>query len=136
MAIAHLVGTITERRGAKVCYVGRWIGHGIGMLFVFQSAVRCVWYYSFDLCFVLVSTCVHAHLFSDVNECLRNNGGCDSKRTCTNKEGGRTCGDCPSGWKNNGATGCKGLCWQVDKPLHRPVDFLVSLYHALDVNYC
>merc|ERR1712199_50945 len=42
-----------------------------------------------------------------VNECLSNNGGCDSKRTCINTEGGRTCGDCPSGYANDGDAGCK-----------------------------
>ena len=48
---------------------------------------------------------------SDVDECAANNGGCDSKRTCTNTAGGRVCGDCPSGWINDGETGCiKGLC--------------------------
>ena len=46
---------------------------------------------------------------ADVNECLKNNGGCDSKRTCTNIPGGRTCGDCPSGWTNDGDTECRGL---------------------------
>ena len=47
---------------------------------------------------------------SDVNECLDNNGGCDSKRSCTNTAGGRTCGDCPSGYENDGDTGCTGMC--------------------------
>ena len=47
---------------------------------------------------------------SDVNECLNNNGGCHSKRTCTNTPGGRTCGDCLSGYENDGDTGCKGQC--------------------------
>ena len=45
---------------------------------------------------------------SDVNECLNNNGGCDSKRTCANTAGGRICGDCPSGYVNNGTTDCAG----------------------------
>ena len=44
----------------------------------------------------------------DVNECQQNNGGCDSKRKCINTAGVRTCGDCPSGWTNDGVTGCKG----------------------------
>ena len=46
----------------------------------------------------------------DVDECVQNNGGCDSKRKCTNTVGGHECGDCPVGWSNDGATGCKGLC--------------------------
>ena len=44
-------------------------------------------------------------MYSDVN-CDTNNGGCDSKRTCTKTSGGRTCGNCPSGWTNDGDTGC------------------------------
>ena len=54
------------------------------------------------------------HILSDVDECLTDNGGCDSKRTCTNTPGGRTCGDCPSGWMDDGDTLCKGLCWLLD----------------------
>ena len=63
-------------------------------------------------CLALVdSKCVLLLVYIDVNECLENNGGCDSKRNCTNTEGGRTCGDCPSGWDNDGETDCKGtLC--------------------------
>ena len=44
----------------------------------------------------------------DVNECLDNNGGCDNKRTCTNTVGGRICGNCSSGYVNDGDTGCAG----------------------------
>ena len=43
-----------------------------------------------------------------VNQCLDNNGGCDSKRTCINTMGGRICGDCPSGYVNDGDIGCAG----------------------------
>ena len=59
-------------------------------------------YFSFRI------ACVIAH--SDVDECETNNGGCDSKRKCNNTPGGHICGSCPNGWKNNGDTGCKGLC--------------------------
>ena len=45
----------------------------------------------------------------DVDECAKQNGGCDSKRNCTNTLGGMTCGECPAGWANEGDTGCKGL---------------------------
>ena len=43
-----------------------------------------------------------------MNECQENNGGCDSKRKCTNTVGSRKCGKCPSGWVDEGSTGCKG----------------------------
>ena len=46
----------------------------------------------------------------DVNECLENNGGCHNKRKCTNTPGSMKCSDCPPGWTNDGAKGCKGLC--------------------------
>ena len=45
----------------------------------------------------------------DVNECLNDNGGCESTRTCTNTAGGRICGNCPSGFVDDGDTGCTGL---------------------------
>ena len=51
---------------------------------------------------------VCAHL--DVNECLKSNGGCDIKRKCLNTVGSVKCGDCPAGYVNDGAKGCKGLC--------------------------
>ena len=40
-------------------------------------------------------TCALLNL--DVNECLKNNGGCDSKRKCMNTAGSMKCGDCPNG---------------------------------------
>ena len=60
---------------------------------------------SMSLALVKILTCM---ICSDVNECLKSNGGCDSKRTCSNTVGGRTCGNCPSGYVNDGDTGCKG----------------------------
>ena len=60
-----------------------------------------------------VGFCCYAHvrtpMLLDVDECLLSNGGCDSKRACTNTAGGCTCGDCASGWTNEGDTGCTGL---------------------------
>ena len=51
-----------------------------------------------------------AIFFSEVDGCLSNNGGCHTKRKCTTTTaGGHSCGDCPSGWINDGDTGCKGL---------------------------
>ena len=44
----------------------------------------------------------------DVNECLKSNGGCHSKRKCMNTAGSMKCGNCPSGYANDGAKGCKG----------------------------
>ena len=43
---------------------------------------------------------------TDVNECLVDNGGCDSLSTCTNIPNGRICGDCPSGYTGSGKAGC------------------------------
>ena len=51
------------------------------------------------------------NVYADVNECLKNNGECHREQKCTNTPGGRTCGDCPSGWTDDDATGCKGLCY-------------------------
>ena len=59
---------------------------------------------------------MHAHEHShkpvhlDVDECAKDNGACDSKRTCTNTAGSFKCEDCPAGYANDGAKGCKGLC--------------------------
>jgi len=43
------------------------------------------------------------------NKCLKNNGGCDSKRPCTETGGSVKCEDCPAGYANDGATGCKDV---------------------------
>ena len=45
----------------------------------------------------------------DENECDLRMHNCHEDRNCTNTEGGYICGDCPAGWANDGATGCKGL---------------------------
>jgi len=42
-----------------------------------------------------------------VDQCLIDNGGCDHNRHCTSKDGVATCGDCPAGLVNDGATECK-----------------------------
>jgi hypothetical protein len=42
----------------------------------------------------------------DIDECLSNNGGCDSHATCTNTPGSRLCGDCPSGYSGSGYGVC------------------------------
>ena len=45
----------------------------------------------------------------DVNECLTNNGGCDSNAACSNTDGGSTC-TCNSGYTGVGTT-CTGIRW-------------------------
>ena len=42
---------------------------------------------------------------TDINECDTSNGGCDALTICTNTEGGRTCGECPSGYSGDGEVG-------------------------------
>merc|ERR1712037_360944 len=48
--------------------------------------------------------------------CAKNNGGCYSKRKCTNVNGKAKCGNCPKGYTNLGATKCK-KAGPVDKNL-------------------
>merc|ERR1719460_3118723 len=43
------------------------------------------------------------------NKCAHDNGGCDSRRPCTNSNGSVKCEDCPAGYANDGATGCKDV---------------------------
>ena len=45
----------------------------------------------------------------DIDECKTKNGGCHSKRTCTNTPGSMKCEPCKSGLVNDGAKGCKGV---------------------------
>ena len=52
---------------------------------------------------------LHKPVHSDVDECAKDNGGCDSKRKCTNSAGSFNCEDCDAGYVNDGAKGCKGL---------------------------
>ena len=51
---------------------------------------------------------------SDVNECLKNNGGGHRRRTCTNTMGGRICGVCVPGYVMDGDTSCNGECQLVN----------------------
>ena len=62
------------------------------------------------------------HLNLDVDECATNDGGCDSKRKCVNTVGSMSCDDCPAGYTNYGAKGCKGVC-----PIAGAFDQLVSV---------
>jgi len=41
-----------------------------------------------------------------VDACAIENGECDTRRACTSTDGVATCGDCPAGLNNDGATGC------------------------------
>ena len=43
---------------------------------------------------------------TSVNLCSKNNGGCHNSRKCMDTEAGITCGDCPTGWINDGRDGC------------------------------
>ena len=65
-------------------------------------------------CEYLLRSCTP--VFVDVDECTKENnrGGCDSKRECTNMAGSVKCGDCASGWANDGEKGCKGSCLLVN----------------------
>ncbi|KAK3271689.1 hypothetical protein CYMTET_19974 [Cymbomonas tetramitiformis] len=46
------------------------------------------------------------------SSCLTDNGGCDSLVTCSENTGGDlVCGDCPSGYSGDGATGCVDEDW-------------------------
>ena len=47
-------------------------------------------------------------LCCDVNWCASENGGCHEQRECTNKPESAECGDCATGWTNDGAKGCRG----------------------------
>ena len=76
------------------------------------SGVNCSGH---GVCMVVakVATCVCATGYAtsglncnDVDECVTNNGGCDKLTTCTNTEGGRTCGPCPTGYSGTGVAGC------------------------------
>merc|ERR1712010_177845 len=51
------------------------------------------------------------------NPCKKNNGGCYSKRKCTNVNGKAKCGNCPKGYTNFGATKCKKVVTSGDKNL-------------------
>ena len=55
-------------------------------------------------------THTHKPVHLDVDECAKDNGACDSKRTCTNTAGSSKCEDCAAGYTNDGAKGCKGVC--------------------------
>ena len=63
---------------------------------------------------VVVNHTEHSHshkpVHLDVDECAKDNGGCHSARKCSNTAGSFKCEDCPAGYVNDGAKGCKGLC--------------------------
>ena len=88
-----------------------WFGFDVFAMTISEDSV-----WDAKFCFVKhthththVCVCVCVCVCLDVNECAKNNGGCDSKRKCTNSVGSMKCGNCPAGWTNDGAKACKGL---------------------------
>ena len=70
-------------------------------------------------CETHTNTLTHKPVHLDVNECLKNNGGCDSKHLCINVPGSVTCAYCPDGYENDGSNGCQeGVCVCVCVCLH------------------
>jgi hypothetical protein len=62
----------------------------------------------------------HTDFRADINECLINHGGCDRLVSCTNTNGSRICGHCPSGYSGRGDRVCTGeqtiAPWSVSVP--------------------
>ena len=84
-----------------------WFGFDILAMTISDDSV-----WDANFCFVKharahTRTCTRVWL--DVNECVKNNGGCNSKRKCINAPGSMKCDNCPTGWANDGAKGCEGL---------------------------
>ncbi len=52
---------------------------------------------------------IYYALFSDIDECKRNQSECLSNSTCMNIEGNYTC-PCDSGFAGDGLTGCESEC--------------------------
>ncbi|MFZ5892557.1 MAG: EGF domain-containing protein [Myxococcota bacterium] len=48
-------------------------------------------------------------LCQDIDECTKQNGGCDALVTCTNTVGARVCGNCPFGYTGSGESGCTDI---------------------------
>ena len=129
MAIAQLGMSTTEQIAAKVCLdwcIGRVLSSQWFFCVLAISLMPSVMQCDENLCCCNENVCYcckkrarahthrhkHSHkpVHSDVNECATNNGGCHSNRKCTNTVGSFSCGDCPAGYTNDGAKGCKGLC--------------------------
>ena len=112
VATVHLGGRMLGRRAATV---GAVKCLSDCRCFRCCSGTNCFKADAYKRIYIRVCAC-----WLDINECASNNGGCHSKRQCTNTAGSRTCGNCAAGWINNGATGCTGvylllICVSVQK---------------------
>ena len=91
-----------------LCLVNRYIDYMLhGPAFGshnFVASTSCVMF-SCNVGAVLMYMLV----LSDVDECQKDNGGCHSKRNCTNTMGSHECGACKRGWMIDGEKACKGL---------------------------
>ena len=104
--------------------------HGLHRSVLVEISVKCM---CFRRCDCAISKHEHAIMRLDVNECVANNGGCDTRRTCTNMPGSRSCGECAAGWTNNGTTGCTGLRLCICRCLSNCCSFS-GVRDFLDVN--
>ncbi|HOW51662.1 MAG TPA: Ig-like domain-containing protein [bacterium] len=74
----------------------------------------------------------------DANECLSNNGGCDTLTACTNTVGGRTCSACPAGYSGTGTTGCTDIneCTTLFNPCDNNDDAGGACHNTSGSYYC
>lgn len=70
--------------------------------------VKCVFYIQKIECFwtSFKLSFINKFPISDVNECVRNNGGCDADANCINVEGSFKC-ECENGFTGDGFD-CRG----------------------------
>ena len=66
------------------------------------------------------------------NPCIFNNGGCHRKRTCIDNAGSAKCGDCSTGFVNDGPKGCKANCVFCER--EPPISFVIDRSGSME--YC